>query len=157
MTVGAYFRSLTVLHAALLAGQLLFACILFVVVRQQVRRMVVALPVNPWLYVALGVTFAVLAAAHFVYRSRVDRAREKETLADQLTAYRTAFAGRDMALNSLSTVGNILFFLCGNTDYIAITGMAVLIFAVWWPTKAKVKDVLGLEGLDNPDALIGGS
>jgi hypothetical protein len=158
MTVGAYFRAVTLFHLALIAGQLLFAFVLAFRAHAQQSR--VQLFENPWFFIDLGVAFAAIAGGHFLYRSRVSRACAQHTLAEKLSAYRGAVVTRDVFPNAVATLSTAAYFVTRNADFLAVSGMILLVFVLWWPYKARAKADLGLEGtslLDDPDAVIGGS
>ena len=161
MTVGAYFRTLWLMHLALTVGQTLFGGMALLIIHGQDRggrpfpKIVNGPGVrDPYFYAALGLAFVVIATGHFLFRARVERAREKETLSDTLTTYRSATVLRDALANSVGALASVGYLATQNPRFLAISGLVILVFLVWWPTKEKSLGLLGIEGLDD-NAVIG--
>lgn len=161
MTAGAYFRTLWLMHLALTVGQTLFAGMALLITHAPQRGgrpfpKIVNGPNarDPYFYAALGLAFAVLAAGHFLFRARVERAKEKETLADMLTTYRSAVVFRDALANSVGALASAAYLVTQNPRFLSISGLVVLVFLVWWPTKEKSLGLLDIGDLDD-NAVIG--
>jgi divalent metal cation (Fe/Co/Zn/Cd) transporter len=155
-----YFKSLMLLHLALLLGQVLFAgIILFLHSHDKEMAPLTKMPNEFYFYIALGLVFAVIVTSFYLYQAKVSRAKEKTGLFAILTEYRSAVLLRDTCLQGPSLLATIAFFLTGNDRYMALTGLIILVFLVWWPTPSKVIADLGLEGeyrskLEEPDAIL---
>lgn len=176
MTSRMYLKSLTLLHLALLAGQVLFAgVILFIRSYKENQQWnlnkTIGWGVPPemipltkttndfYFYIALGLVFSVIVASYYLYQAKVSQAKEKTGLFAILTEYRSAMLLRDACLQGPSLLATIAFFLTGNERYMALTGLAILVFLVWWPTQSKIVSDLRLEGeyrskLEEPDAIL---
>jgi hypothetical protein len=161
MTSRDYFRSLGVLHGALVAGQVLFSGILFAVTHNG------AAPPRPaetihqedlFFYGAMVLVLGDIVASYFVYRKRLEQAREQPGLPARLGEYRRALLLRDFLLEMPSLLAVIAFYVTGNEKYLSLTGLIVFLFLLSWPTRDRVITELGLEGdprLQDPDADLG--
>ena len=155
-----YFRTLTILHTALLAGQLFFVAIIYFVYRSRgYGSLNYPGRGDLYFYIAFAVVFATALASYYLYQSKVEQAKGKPTLGAILADYQGAMLIRDACLEGTSLLCTIAFFITGNERYLALTGMIILIFLIWWPTRHKVIADLALEGdfrsrLEEPDAVV---
>jgi hypothetical protein len=176
MTSRMYFKSLMLLHLALLAGQVFFAGIILFIHSYRANQQwnvdkTIGWGVPPptiqltgttnelYFYIALGLVFSVIVVSYYLYQAKVARAKEKTGLFDILTEYRSALLLRNACLQGPSLLATIAFYLTGNDRYMALTGLIILVFLVWWPTQGKVITDLSLEGeyrsrLEEPDAIL---
>lgn len=156
MTFKVYFRSLAVVQIAGIVSQVAVAGLLCLVFSRQ--RSFRFHPAEVYFYAALALALAAAVAGHSLFRARLEHARDKPVLADMLTEYRAAFVLRNVFPQMISTAAAVAYGLTGNIRFLAIVGFVVLLFVVWWPARAKLKDDLGLQGepkLDDLDAVIG--
>lgn len=112
-----------------------------------------------YFYIALGLVFAAIIASYYLYQAKVGRAKDKPDLLGILTEYRSAVLLRDACLQGPSVLAVAAFLVTGNQRYLALTGLIILIFLVWWPIQSKIIADLGLEGeyrskLEEPDAIL---
>jgi divalent metal cation (Fe/Co/Zn/Cd) transporter len=161
MTTGSYFQTILMLHLALTVGQTVFAGMALLIThapRQGGRRFPKILDpdggTDLYFYVGLGLAFALIATGHFLFRSRVERAKELDSLTEMLTTYRSAVLVRDALANSVGALATVAYMVTQNPRFLSISGLVILVFLVWWPNKQKTLDLLGLDALD-PNRVIG--
>ncbi len=163
MTSRVYFKSLTLFHTALCPGQVLFAGMIFFLrwsgKTGPGRNMGPFGQNEQYFYIALGVVFASILTSYYLYMAKVTRARERGTLSDIMNEYRSAVIFRDACIQGPSSVASLAYFITGTDRYLALTGLIVLVFLVWWPTPAKAVNDLQLDGeyrarVEEPDAIL---
>jgi hypothetical protein len=169
MTFGAYFRSLAVVHLALTIGQLVFGGMALFAThspgfstsgKRGLWPTAKAGLDDTGFYAGLVLALAVLATTHFIFRRRVAAAREQRHLSDILMGYRRSVILRDAIANATGLFATLAFLLTGHVRFVSITGLVVLVFLVWWPTREKSLLLLGLEDdprVADPTATIGAS
>jgi hypothetical protein len=165
MTSKNYFRTLAILHLALTLGQLAFAG-LFILVKWTGNLRTVGVPIiagkgvrqeDLFFYAAMAIVAVSILASFLVFRTRIARAKEQQTLFDILSDYRGAVLLRDALLDFPSILAVVAYAVTDNEKYLCLTGVIVLLFLINWPTPSRVMADLGLEDdptLRDPDAVI---
>jgi hypothetical protein len=164
MTSKAYFKILSVLHGAMVAGQTIFAIIIFLVVYLpgSGKPQASAAVLDPAhhdvvFYVAMGLVGACILASFLLFRMRVRQLRQKEGLSVRLTDYRSALLQRDVLLEGPGILCTIAFYTTLNERFLALSCLMIFLFLIWWPTRQRVIADIEMEGdpvLSNPDAII---
>jgi H+/Cl- antiporter ClcA len=164
MTTKAYFKTLTLLHAAMVTGLTLFSGIVWVQLHfnfnTHSERSLLSIPSNTddiFYYVAFALVGASIVAAFFLFRTRVAQIREKPTLFAILSDYRNAVLLRNALLEGPGLFSVIASLVTGDERLLAMSGLVILMFLVWWPMRTKIIEDLRLEGearLQDPDAII---
>lgn len=175
MTFAGYFRALSLFHLAITIGQTAFLGMALLATGgihkgysryPALEAMGARTPGTPPystisempFYAALVMAFAALIAAHYLFRGRVAAARDKQTLTETFTFYRRGAIERDAIANAVGLLAMLAYLLTWNVRFISITGLVILVFLVWWPTREKCLLLLGLDEdprVADPDAVIG--
>lgn len=159
MTFSDYFRALSLFHLVITIGQAAFLGMALLVsggMRAGVRPKA-STSETPF-YIGLTLAFTALIAAHYLFRGRVEAARDKQTLPETFTLYRRGIIERDAIANTVGLLAMLAYLLTWNARFISITGLVILVFLVWWPTREKCLLLLGLDEdprVADPNAVIG--
>lgn len=134
-----YFRSLTILHAALMLGQILLAIIFYFVFNADKEPVFgVEAAGQSWVYIAGGATiFGVLASAQ-LFGMQIKKWREEKDLSAKLAGYRSALITRYALLEMPSLLALIGYFLTNNLLTLIFTGLILILFFIYRPTKEKL-------------------
>lgn len=163
MTTKAYFKSLATLHGAMVTGLTIFSTIVWVLLHFHLSGNSNHAGAGSssyddvFFYVALSLVAASVVASYTLFRTRVAQVREKPTLGAILADYRSAILLRNALLEAPGLFAVIAGLATQNERLLALSGFIILMFLVWWPTKSKIIEALGLEGesrLDDPEAII---
>lgn len=154
-----YFKSLYILQVSFLVGLLLFSMI--TVFLKLSGSMI---DENHGLNAIFQILVPILVISGFVfgkylYNKKVTQARHLAELKEKMNEYRGAFIIRAAMLEGPAIFAIVSFMLTGNYLLIALTGLVIVLFIVWLPSKEKVADALQLSlteraVIDNPDAII---
>lgn len=138
-------KALTILHKALLAGQVIFAAVCVFLAYAKM------LPTTQEdLDRILQVMAVVLSAAGFIggnsfFKKRVLEIRDMQTNAkEKLTMYRAACIVQWALLEGPGIFTIICFFITGNYAFIALASVLMLLFAMLAPSKTKIAFQLAL-------------
>lgn len=142
LTPAGFLKSMSLIHLALLGGQLLFA--------------IVALAISPKVYFAITETDDVfvfivplLAIAGFMsgyilFKRQLNALRDKNSLGAKIVAYQTALIIRLALLEGPSLFGVVTFLQTGNLFFLVISALLMLYFFSLRPTKDKMEIDLDL-------------
>lgn len=159
MTFSDYFRALSLFHLVITIGQVAFlGMALLATGGLHVGAPPKAPASETSFYVGLAIALAALIAAHYLFRGRVEAARDKQTLAETFTLYRRGIIERDTIANTVGLLAMLAYLFTWNVRFISITGLVILVFLVWWPTREKCLLLLGLDEdprVADPNAVIG--
>lgn len=142
-TIG--FKTLNILHKAMLAGQVLFAvgCIYVLYTKTIV-------PSSQDLDKILQVVAIVFSAAgffagNFLFKRRLSQAREASAgLKEKFAIYRSACIMQWALLEAPVLFSVICFLLTGNYAFIALAAALILLFTILGPSKIKIAFQLGV-------------
>jgi hypothetical protein len=137
ITTSAYFRTLGLLHLALIMGQIVFALMAFVVKLIGAYDTAALAPelYNILLYLAPGTAVLGIGTSWLVFSSRVKSLRSLSNPADQYTGYRSACILRYAILEAPSLVALVCFILTGDYLFLTIPAFIILVFFLIRPTK----------------------
>ncbi|HWB26150.1 MAG TPA: hypothetical protein VG738_11750 [Chitinophagaceae bacterium] len=154
-----YFRALSILCIALIAGVTLFSCIsifLFAMGKTQY-----ALPGEAQVFaiVALSLACICLFAGITLYKKRMLEAKELSLLSEKLNAYRAALILFYALLEGPALFSVISFFETGELKLFLLTGAEVLLMILYFPNKQRVIKALYLSSqeemiINDPDGVI---
>jgi hypothetical protein len=138
----AYFKLITLVHAALLIGQILFGVVTYSITNSTGLNLK---PGNDvFFYVALLLTVGGMLMGTFLFKQQVAKLADKASLREKLTAYQAALIIRFAFSNGPSMFGIVVYMLTGNLFYMILTTLNVLYFIWIRPTKDKIKEDLSL-------------
>jgi hypothetical protein len=139
---GAFFKVTVIIHAALIAGQLLFAAMAFFITPSAGLNLK---PGNDIFFYAVPavVIFGMLAGT-FYYRQLLAKISPEATLKEKTAGYQTAFIARCGIAEGASLFTIIIFMANGNLFYLIVLAINVLYFVWIRPTKQKIEDDMDL-------------
>lgn len=158
LTSKQYFTSQSLIHIALIAGQVLFAGVTIFL------RFSNSVDTNPELRQAFVYIVPVLAAAGIfaslqIFKLMLGKAKEKPHLYKKISAYGSAMIVRYAVLEAPSLLGIVAFFLTGEYFFLATSVLIIALFFMVRPSKDKLIEELELTSqeaalVNNPDAVI---
>lgn len=139
-----YFMVLTILHGALLFGQLAFGIAAYYLVDsgQFGQDGAEILPVFQLMAPMMAV--AGIFAGIFLSRKRIEAARGLTGLKAKLDEYRTAMIIKLALMEAPSMFAIVCFLLTGSQLFIGISGLILLVFILQRPVASKLMDDLQL-------------
>lgn len=165
VTTRSYFRSLVILHIALIAGQVIFGMTGFMVklVSQDAvsdKTLVCSPEVYPGIqYLILALALLGLGASWLLFSSRLRILKGLSSPAEQYKGYRSACILRYALLEGPSLIALVLFLVTGDYLLLAVPAFIILVFIMIRPTKATLMQHLQPAYdqqmlLDDPDAVL---
>lgn len=159
ITSEGYFRVLLILYAGMLMSQVTMAGTMIYLNLSSGLP-----PTNPemettFLYVLVAAGTTGLGASFLLVNSLIARAADKPTLAEKLRGFQTATIIRYALLEAPSILGAVGFYLTGQYLFFIATGLAIVVFLLFMPTRPKVAEALRLSGdelriLEDPTAVV---
>ncbi|MCB0505270.1 MAG: hypothetical protein KDC58_07175 [Cyclobacteriaceae bacterium] len=154
-----YFLVLSAIHLALFTGQFLFGIVAYymnstgdmTVGNEELNQMfLVVIPL-----VAIGG----IVGGIFLSKNQIGNIRQKQNLREKLTAYQTVLIIKYALLEGPSFLAIAGYLLTGNTIFMAIAAVIILLFIMNRPSTAKTITELELnqterEIVENPEALL---
>jgi hypothetical protein len=152
-----FIKSISVIHLALLAGQVVFGIVAFgqsgkayFGIRNTGDVLIFIVPV---------VAIAGFLAAYVLFQQQLIALRSKASLGEKIIGYQTALIVRFALLEGPSLLAIVAYLANGNLFYLAIAGLLVFYFISLRPTLEKVENDLELnfteriEFLDNDEVI----
>jgi hypothetical protein len=159
LTTKEYFRTLAILHIALILGQVLFAGVVVLLVKSGVSFMNVDNLTGIFLYLVPITGVCGLLGSILVYKNKVNRLKGSGDLKTKMTGYRTAMILRYAIVEVPSFISIIAVMLTGNFMFFLFTGFVIMLMAYWRPSKETIISDLQLDykemtTLEDPKAII---
>lgn len=139
-----YFTSLTIIHGAMLIGQVLFAAVAWFLNQdgplgdtESVSVLRIVVPVA---------LIGGLVGNQLFTRSRLPQLQEKDTLAEKLTGYRTLLITRYALLEGPTLLAIVTYLLGGELTVLLVAGAIIAYFALLRPTREGTIQALQLKG-----------
>ena len=153
-----YFSILTIIHSALLIGQIVFLIIFYYLVSTGQSETDESLNEIFQIMVPLFILGG-LVASYFLTQNKLKIIMGKSDLRDKLSEYRTTLIIKYAILEGPSLFGLICYFLTGNNIFLALSGIMILYFAIIRPTRNKTGNDLKLsrrerDQIENPNAKV---
>lgn len=131
-----FIRSLSILHLAMMIGQLLFSFIvLFLIFQNDLVEVIISDSIFRFIVPVL--IFIGISSGFFLYKTKLKNL-VYIPLSDKLQRYRTAVIIRDSLFEAPSLVAIIVTFLTGNYFYLIYTIVIIVLFLYLIPTKEKI-------------------
>jgi len=153
-----YFNTLAIIHAALIIGQLLFACVAFYV--NSKGETADESELNDLLLLAAPIlAFSGIIGSSFLTKTRLKLIKEKTSLKEKLSEYQTTLIISFALLEGPSIFSLVCYLLTANYIFLAIAGLIIVIFFVIKPTRQKTIKDLALNHqerdlIEDPKAII---
>mgnify|MGYP005853611581 CR=1 FL=1 len=154
-----YLNSLSILHLALMAGQLMFAGVTYFL-HQSEGFEPPASELSPILKVLVPIfVSSAIVGSYFLFNFKVNASREKKALLDKLVDYRIALVLKLAVLEGASLFSTMSYLLTKDLLFLAMTALVVLVFVLQRPTLGNIVEALRLipqekQTLEKPDAVV---
>lgn len=133
-------KQITIIHLALIAGQVLFGIVVFAIAKQQPHS-----PKNDALiYVMPAMAVGCFLASMLLPKNMISTIKSDQPLLAKLKLYQAAFIIRMALLEGPSLFGIVCFLLTNNIVFISISAALVLYAMYQRPTRQKIEDDLNL-------------
>lgn len=140
------FRSLAILHLAMLMGQLLFAAVVCILVFSGNLAPVIDDSQNIQILVG-AIALAAIGGSQAIFNSRLSAARDKSTNDEKLSTFKTAFVLRNAVLELGALAPLVLFMLTGTMAYFYIAVALIIWFAFQFPVRSKILSAINIDEL----------
>ncbi len=155
-----YFKTLAILHLALVSGTLLFGIIsylLFVIDKSSNEFTEIS---GYFLFLVPIVFIAGLLASYLVYKNKLSSLIEINNLNEKLAYYRGAFLVRLAILEGTAFFAIVSVMLTNNIIFLLFAGLIIIIMIYYKPTRKSIIIDMQLNQqeiviIENPDAIIG--
>ncbi len=137
-----FVRTIAIIHAALLIGQVLFGIVAFVQTKSTGFNL--KLGSDPFFYIVPFLIVAGMLLGSFLFTQQISNALDKNSLNEKLAGYQTALITRFAIAEGPSLLGIVGYMLSGNVVYLILVGVNVLYFILIRPTKDKLAEDLNL-------------
>ena len=154
-----YFKSLQIIHFALMMGILFFAIIAFILVSQGfavagLEDIDIMLSFFVPVFLIIG-----LVSGNFLFKLKVIEAKGNLSLLEKLNIYRGALIIKMALLEGPAFLSIIIFIITGKLMHLALTGILLIVFVLYRPSKEKLISDLELnqsqrQTLEDPDGII---
>ncbi len=145
-----FVRTISIIHLALIAGQVLFAIVAFSLNKNTAVNLK---PVGDvFFYIAPALIFFGMLTGSFLFKQLADKAKDAEGLKKKLAGYQSAFIIRCALSEGGSLFSIVCYMLTANFFYLSLAGVNILYFLWLWPTKEKIEADLNLSYEEKSEA-----
>lgn len=138
-TTQAYFRNLTILHAALMLGQIIMAAGIYFLFNAGKAPIFGAEAAGQnWVYIVGGLTIISVLVSAQLFNTKIKQLRNLKNLPAKLNAYRSATILRYAFLELPSLAAILLYMQTNNLLLLIFTGLILLLFIAYRPTKERL-------------------
>ena len=153
-----YFRTLNVIHYALLAGQLLFAGVVLYLTYGKTQP-VVGTQNRVFIYMVPLIALLAVLISQLIYRQKLKKLKSYPDLIPKMTEYQSIFIIRLALVEGASLFAIVVYLLTVEAIFISIGVLLMVYFVLLRPTRIKIAMDLELDAsdkikLDQADALI---
>ncbi|MFA6059956.1 MAG: hypothetical protein WC756_17245 [Taibaiella sp.] len=156
-----YFKTVKILFLALVAGQIVFACVVLFLNQTQRERIAFITPElhQTLLWIAPAFAVAGIALGWVVFNTRLKALRLKDNMAEKLTGYQSAMIIRFAFMEGPSLLALALFYITGDYIFLYVAVFVILAFLFSRPSKPAIILHLQLHDderllLEDPDAFL---
>lgn len=143
LTFKDYFKSIQVIHLALMAGVVFFTAI-SIILQMDGPFVDGGAEMNfALIYVVPAFTIMGIFTSNFMFKQRLKESLSKVNLKEKLDLYRSALIIKFALIEGPSFFAVIAYILTGNLIYIGIIVLLLAMFWIYRPTKEKL--ILDLE------------
>lgn len=140
-TLAVQYRALSILQLAFASGQIIFALIVFNLVRSDPHSPNWS---DPLTMVAIALTFVFVPLSLFLHKSGVTKAQAETDLDNKIAIYRMTFIRRTAFLEGCSLFSIILVLLTHCLVYYVFTAISFGTFLFLWVTLSKMRSDLNI-------------
>lgn len=136
-TPKSFIQRITIIHLALIMGQLLFSGVSYSLVETNFLSFDFGSDVFVMLVPAIAVSGAF--ASNFIYNKKIGELTSLESLKDKVMCYQTACIIRYALLEGSALFGIVSYMQSGNLLFLIIAGALIVYFVSLRPTKEKIE------------------
>ncbi len=158
MTSGEYFKSIKIIHIALLTGVVFFMAISFLLQLDGFGK--VGKEVSNILLIIISIfsLFGIIAS-NIIFKNKVNEISKKSSLKIKMMDYRSALIVKLALIEGPSFFSVVAFLITGEYIFLGIALILIIVFLIYTPGRTKLKNDLALskkesEIIDNPDTEI---
>lgn len=158
---GTYMRSLSILHLAMLAGQVIFVLVaLFLQTTQAIKTTALTPEIDSVLrYIIPALAAGSIIAGSFLFRQKTAALKMLPASAEKYNGYRSACILRYAIMEAPSMVAVVVFILSGNYYYLAVSGVVIIAFIIIRPsltalTRHLQPSIEEQAALESPEAVL---
>jgi len=144
MTSKAYFKTLTIVYFALLAGQVLFAILSLVLVQTGKLGDDGGEFGEILIYTVSVFLIGGIIASTVMFKKSLSEAKNKNTLLEKMNFYRSALIVRYAPLEGVTMFAIVAYILTGNLLFMGMAAMIIVIFLIIKPSPEKAINDLEL-------------
>lgn len=154
-----YLKSLNIIHAALLFGQITFAAITLFL-NQTNGPSIVDAELENVFFILIPVLFVgSFIASQIIVPKRIDASKREESLSLKLVSYKGTQIVKFAILEGSVFFTIIAYLLFGNYLFISFAGLIMILFVTYYPSKEKIVRELDLNRseqdlLDDDNAVV---
>lgn len=156
-----YFTKLTIIHAALLMGQVIFIAVSFFLINsgsfvldegsEDLRGI--------FIFIVPMIVISAIAAAMIIPKSRLTAMREKSNLREKLNDYLSNTIIKFALMEGPSLFAIVAYLLTGDILFLGLSAVVIVVFILERPSKQRLYMDLALSPeekntLDDPNAVI---
>jgi hypothetical protein len=142
LTPAGFLKSMSIIHAALLAGQLLFVIVVFAISPKV--YFTVSDTADVFVFIVPLLAIAGFVSGYILFKQKLTELQTKNSLGEKMVAYQAALIIRFALLEGPSLFGVVAFMQTGNLFFLAISALLMLYFFSLRPTKDKMEIDLAL-------------
>ena len=135
-------KTFVIIHVALLAGQVLFAAVAFMLNQSTVFYL--HKPGETYLIMAPLLTAVGYYGSRYLFNKQLENAASHQTIQAKLNVYKSGMIIRYALLEGPSLFCITCYLVTGNMAYFVFTGIIVLYFMTLWPSKERIASELNL-------------
>ncbi len=139
-----YFMMLTILHGAIMAGQVIFVAVALFLDSQKQLPMTMADQRDMLLLVVPLIAIGGILGSSMIFKQRIKAIEVREGLTKKLASYKVASIIRWALLEGVTFFCIVFFMLVGDILFLAIAGITMVFFFFNRATKHKVIEDLNL-------------
>lgn len=137
-----FLRSISIIHLALLSGQVIFGIVAYA----QSARVFFGIHNmdDMFIFIVPVVAIGGFMAGYLIFKQQLIIIRSKKPLGEKMISYQTALIMRYALLEGPSLLAIVAYLLNGNLFYLIVAGLLMLYFLFLRPTMEKVENDLDL-------------
>ena len=154
-----YFRTLSIIHLALVIGLVLFGPIVSYLILSNTMLNKTADLNKTFIYIVPIFILGGLFGSNWNYKNKLSELKEENDLKTKMTNYRGIFIIRYAFLEGPAFFAFVAVLLTSNLLFLAFAGLMIIFMIYWRPTKNSVIADLELNPqeiatIENPDSII---
>jgi hypothetical protein len=158
-TAQAYLTSLSILHLALLMGQIFFAGITYYLHQSGSLQMGMSELASMLKIVVPVLVLGAIIGSHFLFKIKIAQTQTKEKLAAKLADYRVAFLLQLALMEGGALFSIMSYLLTADLWFLAMAAIVIVVFVLQRPSLQKIAETLRLSHqekqiLEKPDNIV---